>query len=117
MKHWDLISNKGKLPIVFTFSCLNGYFDSPKFETIAERFLNSRHIGAVSYITHTRDSVAGDNLYLNMMIYETLFNESINRIGLAVTLSKVLNTAYSSNIDNYMNTFIIFGDPMLRVYN
>jgi len=112
--HWDMISNQGKLPIVFTFSCLNGYFDFPGFQTIVERFLNKKNLGAIAVATNTRNSYANENLALNIAIFNSINNGHLNSLGGIITASKIQSILLWGHYNYSMNTFLLFGDPLLN---
>ena len=101
------MANQGKLPIAFTFSCLNGYFDSPRFPTIVERFLNEKNKGAIAFASNTRDSTAVENLFLNRYLYESIFNHDINRLCPVLTLSKIKSALDVKQYDTHMNKFVL----------
>jgi len=113
--HWEKMTNRGKLPIIFTFSCLNGYFDSPRFPTIAERFLNAQDKGAIAFASNTRDSSENENLFLNLNIYDAIFNLGMGTLGSVVTQAKIQSITDLSDFITLMNTFTLFGDPALRM--
>ncbi len=113
--HWERMDNQGKLPIVFAFTCLNGYFDSPRFPTIAERFLNEKDTGAVAFASSSRDSTAIENLFLNRAIFDSIFHFHIQLLGQVMSLAKIRAIADVKQYSFYMNTFCLFGDPALRV--
>jgi hypothetical protein len=45
----DSLTNAGRLPVVLSFSCFNLRFDTPRYDTIAERLVNAPAGGAVAF--------------------------------------------------------------------
>ncbi len=113
--HWEKMVNSRTFPIVLSFSCLNGYFDSPRCVSIAERFLKEKDKGAIAFVANTRDSMAHENLFLNKEIYITFFNHDFTRLGTILTFSKLRNIVNVKQYDIHMNTFLLFGDPALKI--
>lgn len=113
--HWENMTNKGKFPIIFTFSCLNGFFDSPRFPTIAERFLNEKDKGAVAVVTNTRGSLESETLFLNWNIFDAIFNLETDTLGSVLTCAKLRSITDVSRFANLMDTFTVLGDPALKI--
>ncbi|MCP4549389.1 MAG: hypothetical protein GY835_23285 [bacterium] len=115
VEDWGKLANRGRYPIVFSFSCLNGYFDSPRFPTIAERFVNVRGKGAIAFAANTRDSIGSEGVVLNVMFLESIFDLRLRSLGAVITRSKIRALTGIDDPSNYMNTFALIGDPALEI--
>ena len=113
--HWEHMVNKGKFPIIFTFSCLNGYFDSPRFPTISERFLNEKNKGAVAVVTNTRGSLGSETLFLNWNVFNAIYNLETDTLGSVVTYAKIRSITDVNRFANLIDTFMVLGDPALKI--
>jgi len=104
-----------KLPLVLMLSCLNGYFSYPDtFECIAEELFRRSDAGSCSTIAATGVSFPSVQKYFARGIYESLFTNRNENLGLAFLNGK-LNTFAELGIDgkNVIKTFSLFGDPAL----
>ncbi|MCP4549394.1 MAG: hypothetical protein GY835_23310 [bacterium] len=113
--HWEKMDNSDALPVVLSFSCLNNYFDSPRFRTIGERFLGADGKGAIAFAAHTRKSVASENLLLSLAIFDGMLRSKVSGLGPIVTLAKVRVLAASGEGARSVSSFTLLGDPALRV--
>ena len=116
---WDterdlaLLANGYRLPVVLNSSCSIGRFDNYAQQAMAERLLSLKGGGAGGVFAGTRVTFALQNLALNKLLVEYLFDSQPRPIGLAHLAARLdLGGADRGNAERYS----IFGDPALNLH-
>ncbi len=103
------LNNKGKYPLVTSFSCKVGLFDKPDHESLTGALVNLADAGAGVGIASARDAYASSNEDLSLLFYSALFDTSGNYSAGAAYSHAVEKKISSLNTE----TYIYFGDPSL----
>ena len=104
------LENGFKLPLVVAMNCLNGLFHDVYQDSLAEALLNNPNGGAVAvWASSALTDPTGQDL-MNRDLYRSLFGADHPTIGDAVMAAK----ANVTDLD-IRNTWILFGDPSMRL--
>jgi hypothetical protein len=106
---WSL-NNSPYLPFLVSMTCLNGFFQDPYSESMAETFLKAEWGGAVAVWTSSGLTDPGGQVPMNKELITLLFNGQGLTIGEAIMGAK--RAAANGDI---RRTWILFGDPTLRL--
>ena len=106
---WAL-TNSPNLPFLVSMTCLNGFFQDPNSESLAETFMKAPLGGAVAVWTSSGLTYPGGQISMNKELIQLLFNGQGLTIGEAIMGAK--QAAGNSDI---RRTWILFGDPTLRL--
>jgi hypothetical protein len=106
---WSL-TNSPYLPFLVSMTCLNGFFQDPSIDSMAETFLKAEQGGAVAVWTSSGLTLPGEQAAMNKELIKLLFNGQGLTIGEAIMGAKQAAT----NRD-VRRTWILFGDPTLRL--
>jgi len=100
-------------PVIFSFSCLNGYFIHPQKTSLAENLLFHPEGGAISMYAPVDQAFMDEQLLLIQVLQDDLRSMSGLRIGdlLKSFIEKSLKT--DPSIQHPGNTYIFFGDPTM----
>jgi hypothetical protein len=104
------LPNWGMPGVFLTFTCLNGDYARWNDESLAEKLLLERGRGAVACFSPTQMGMVEEHEVLARDLFQTLFGERQNALGLAVWEAKLKNPI-RENLDFYT----LFGDPALRL--
>ncbi len=104
------LTNYPYLPFLVSMTCLNGFFQDPYSESLAETFLKAERGGAVAVWTSSGLTVPGEQAVMNLELIRLLFNGQGLTIGEAVMRAKRATTN-----GDIRRTWILFGDPTLRL--
>ena len=106
---WNL-TNSPYLPFLVSMTCLNGFFQDPSSESMAETFLKAERGGAVAVWSSSGLTDPEGQLIMNKELIQLLFNGQGLTIGEAIMRAKqVVPDA------DIRKTWILFGDPTLRL--
>ncbi len=102
--------NGNKLPLVVAMNCLNGFFHDVYSQSLAEALMLAPNGGAVSVWASSGLTAPGPQFQMDQTLVKTLFSQPSTTLGDAVLLAK-------QNIadPDVRKTFILFGDPLLRL--
>jgi hypothetical protein len=106
---WNL-TNSPNLPFFINTTCLNGFFQDPYSESLAEGLLKTPLGGAVAVWTSSGLTDPAEQVPLNEELITLLFNGQGLTIGEAVMRAKQAATDR-----DVRRTWILFGDPTLRL--
>jgi hypothetical protein len=106
------MSNSGNLPVFFAITCLNGYFQDPTLDSLAESLMKSERGGAVAVWT----SSGMCDAYPQAMLDQEMFRLILAPDGGSLMLGEAALKAKSSVADDDVRrTYILFGDPTTRL--
>ena len=105
-------TNGNKLPLVLVMNCLNGYFQDPRLEGIAEGFLKAQNGGAFGVFASSGETVPDGQHQMSNKLYQLLYGSPPTAIALgdAIKIAK----AETADID-VRRTWIFFGDPSMSI--
>ena len=104
------LENGSKLPLVVAMNCLNGLFHDVYQDSLAEALLANPNGGAVMvWASSALTDPTGQDL-MNQDLYRSLFDGENPAVGDAVLAAKANVTDQDTR-----NTWILFGDPSMRL--
>ncbi len=110
------LQNMDKLPIVTVANCLNGFFAGRRTQvSIAEALLRLPGAGAVAVWAPTSLGYASGQRVLLREFYEAVFHGETQTLGEATTAAKISSAGQSRTWDELVETFVLFGDPAMRI--
>jgi len=104
------LTNGDKLPFVVTMNCLNGVFHDVWTESVAEGLLKSPNGGAIGVWASSALTSPDQQYLMNAELYKQIFG-STTSIGDAILKAK-----QATQDRDVRRTFILFGDPTLRLH-
>lgn len=112
----DQLTNADRFPIVLPMTCLEGFFISPypSGSCIAESLVRAVDKGAVATWSPTGLGVVTGHDYLNKGFLDALLVQGSRDIGSATLEGKFWLYASGSSLE-LLDTYLLFGDPALRV--
>jgi hypothetical protein len=91
-------------------TCLNGYFQDPKLESLGESLLKVNNGGAVSVWASSGMTDSRTQTAMNQEFFRQLFGST------TITVGKAIRAAKAATFDNYVRrTWILLGDPTQRM--
>ena len=96
-----------KLPFVFSFTCLTGFFESAFYRSLGQEFIRTNNSGALCFFGASAYTSKQGNLVMDRILLDYAVNGQVQTIGDLVWLTK-------------MNMLARFGDeyvPLVREYN
>ena len=104
------LNNGGRLPFVVAMNCLNGFFHDVYTQSLASALMLSRNGGAVAVWASSGLTAPTPQFQMDQALVKTLFTPPGISIGDAVLLAK--STIADRDV---RRTFILFGDPAMRL--
>jgi hypothetical protein len=104
------LTNGNRLPVFVMMNCLNGFFHDVFTQSLAESLLLSQNGGAVAVWASSGLTAPGPQFQMDQALVKTLFAQPSMTLGDAVLFAK-------SGIgdQDVRKTFILFGDPLMRL--
>lgn len=115
------LNNRDRLPVVFTVTCLSGFFEHPVTPSLGETLLRAENGGAVAALVPSSAAVLTDQRLLSRELASAL--SASNGKSAPRTLGEAVHQAQAGLPDNLggvreiMLTFNLLGDPALRLTN
>ena len=109
------LDNGDRLPIVVTMTCLTGLFTHPEVNSLAEALLWQPQGGAVAVLAPTSLTLASDQSQLRSALAEALVDRRHGTLGSAVLAAWQAVPLDSPGTRDVVATFLLFGDPALRL--
>ncbi len=108
------LTNRQSLSLFFSMTCLNGFFQDPSLESLAEVLLKSRG-GAVAVWASSGMTEPGGQAAMDQEIFKLMFDS--NRVeGKAQTIGEATSRAKAGISDaDVRRTWVLFGDPSTRL--
>jgi uncharacterized repeat protein (TIGR01451 family) len=103
------LNNGNRLPFVVAMNCLNGYFHDLFTDSLGEALLRNGNGGAIGVWASSALTAPHVQAQMNYELYRQIFSTSMP-IGDAVIKAK-----QSVSDNDVRKTFILFGDPTLRL--
>jgi hypothetical protein len=104
------LTNGSALPLVVGMTCLNGFFQTPYAESLAEALLKAENGGAVAVWTSSGLTDPYGQSLMNKGFFRLLFN------GQGLTLGEAAAQAKAATPDqDVRRSWILFGDPTTRL--
>ncbi len=109
----DILENGHRLPIFTTFTCLNGYFNHPTSDALAETLLWAENGGVVAAIAPSGRSFTSQQEPLADSFYNYLLRGDSLTLGEALLRAKE-DASGDADLLEVIHTFNLLGDPALR---
>jgi hypothetical protein len=114
------LTNTGKLPFMVPMTCAEGYFIWPKpsgndYSSLAESVVRLAGRGAIASFSPTGFGLTTGHDLLDRGLFQAIFANHQQQVGIATTQAKLYLTAHSSNNQYLVETYMLFGDPALRL--
>jgi hypothetical protein len=110
------LNDGGKLPLVTTMTCLNGFFPHPMDDfCLAEEFLRAENKGAIAVWSPTGLGYPSGHRILVKELFKAIFANGNRLLGSATTQAKIATYAQDSGWGDLVETFILFGDPVTEI--
>lgn len=115
VKDGAALQNGDRLPVLLNFTCLTGLFTHPRVQSLSETLLWLPNGGAVAVVAPTSLTLASDQSFLSNALVKAYLANPANPIG------DLLLTAWrdvpieSTGTQDVLRTFLLFGDPALRL--
>ena len=103
------LTNNQKLAFFVMMTCLNGYFDDPVLDSLAESLLKASG-GAAAVWASAAVCEPGAQEVMNQELYRLLFSGSAVTVGEAAARAKQVVTD-----PDVRRSWILFGDPAMRL--
>jgi hypothetical protein len=105
------LTNGNRLPVFLMMTCLNGRFQDPNRESLAEALMKAEKGGAVAVWASSGLTLPDPQAVMDQQLIRLLFSDGQSpMLGDAVRGAK----AATANVD-VRRTWILFGDPTMRV--
>lgn len=108
------IKNGERLSILFTPTCLDGFFYHPQKDSLTEALLFKTDGGIVAGLVPTGLSFPFAQDELMDQLYQLLFAPTPPTLGEAMTLAKQKIASERPELQEVIETFVLLGDPALR---
>jgi CSLREA domain-containing protein len=108
------LAPQAQQPLLFTMDCLNGYFQIPGLNSLAEAFVKADGRGAIAAFAPSGLSVHDDaNIYHRALLQELLSGRH-QRLGDAILAAQV-DYANSGAMPELLSIYHLLGDPALAL--
>lgn len=108
----SILVNGKRLPIFTTFTCLNGYFNHPSTDSLAETLLWAENGGVVAAIAPSGRSFTSQQTPLADAFYNYLLTAEASTLGEALEFAKIMASS-DPDLREVIHTFNLLGDPAL----
>jgi hypothetical protein len=109
------LGNKDRLPIVFTVTCLSGYFEHPATVSLGEALLRNPNGGAVAALVPSSAAVLTDQRLLAQGLAKALSQQGTRALGDVVHEAQLSLPQQGGGVREILLTFNLLGDPSLPV--
>lgn len=106
------LTNRGKYPISFAWSCLVGYFDDPDSASMAELLLRKADAGSIAFYGSTAKATINVDNPLMMNYFYNQYAEEALSLGQIVQLTEN-NLLLTGNTSDIIHMYNLQGDPAL----
>jgi YVTN family beta-propeller protein len=108
------LAPQARQPLVLTMNCLNGYFQYPQGDSLAEELVKAQDKGAVAAFSPTGLSLNDPAHLFHRALLQELLHSNHHRIGDAILAAQAAyaDTGASPEL---LAIYHLFGDPALRI--
>lgn len=104
----------GRLPIVFSFTCLTGFFESNFYESLGEEFLRKSQNGCIAFYGASAYTKRNIDIHMSRTLLNTAMENSAHSLGELINITEMLmlvnNTSEALPLIRQYN---LLGDPAL----
>jgi hypothetical protein len=108
------LANGSRLPIVLSWTCLDGYWCYPGLPCLEEELLIGQDKGSVAGFSPTGLGLATGHDLLWRGFYRSIYQAGTRELGLAAIDAKLALWA-TGTFPDLIATYTVFGDPALRL--
>ncbi len=106
--------SSGRLPIIFSLTCLTGDFESSDYPSLGEEFLRLKKNGTVGFFGASGYTSATGNLIMNRMLLDNAVNGSFESVGDLLSFVKMnMLVSFGSEYVALVREYNFLGDPAL----
>jgi hypothetical protein len=105
-----LLANQNHLAVFVMMTCLNGYFDDPGLNSLAEALMKTGTGGAVAVWASSGMTMPDEQASMNREFYRQLFANRGIALGDAIKRAKA-----ATSDGDVRRTWILLGDPSMRL--
>ena len=109
----QMMMNGNRLPVFTTFTCLNGYFNHPSVDALAETLLWTPDGGIVAAVAPSGRTFTSQQTPLANLFYQSLLGGEAETLGEALRQAEA-TAAENANMGDVIHAFNLLGDPALR---
>jgi hypothetical protein len=109
------LANDERLPVVLSFSSLDGFFHFPGLPALSETFLRAEGGGVVAWWGSSGGGFAPGHNLMNIGVFDAVFRDGIVAIGPATHRGLVALYQSSTTYRNLIDVFILLGDPAMNL--
>jgi hypothetical protein len=104
----------GRLPAVFSFTCLTGFFESSEYRSLGEEFLRLPRNGAVCFYGASAYTSRNGNIIMNKLLLDELLSGNWKRLGDCLSYCEMsMLVRYDVQYLNLVRQYNLLGDPAL----
>lgn len=112
--HNDQWGPGGRLPIVFSFTCLTGFFESTMYGSLGEEFVRQSSAGAVAFYGASAYTSRAGNFLMNRILMEEAVDGPIESLGELLWLCEIKTLAADqTRWLPLVRQYNLLGDPAL----
>ena len=109
------LDNAGRLPVVFTVTCLSGFFEHPATVSLGETLLRQPGGGAVATLVPSSAAVLSDQRLLALGLADALADPIERSLGEIVLDAQKALPEQTGGVRDILLTFNLLGDPSLKI--
>ncbi|MGE5603641.1 MAG: C25 family cysteine peptidase [Nitrososphaerales archaeon] len=109
------LTNKDRLPIVFTVTCLSGFFEHPSIVSLGETLLRNANGGAVAALVPSSAGLLPDQELLAQGLAKALSQPTPRALGDIVHDAQLSLPQQAGGVREILLTFNLLGDPSLTI--
>ena len=109
------LRNRGRFPIFTTFTCLNGYFNHPDVDALAETLLTAPNGGVAAAIAPSSRTTTHQQFLVADIFFAQLLGGEVSTLGEALQIAKQEN-ATNSTARDVIYSYNLLGDPALQFH-
>ncbi|MFW5785380.1 MAG: C25 family cysteine peptidase [Chitinispirillaceae bacterium] len=104
----------GKLPFIFSFTCLTGFFESVFYRSLGEEFVRNGRHGAISFYGASAYTSQNGNLIMNRMLLKHALEGSFESIAELIGYVEMLMVVeHGPDYIPLIRQYNLLGDPAL----
>ena len=104
------LTNGDRLPLVLMMTCLNGLYQNPLRESLAESLVRSKTGGAIAVWGSSGMTPPSPQLAMSRILFSNLFGSEPLRLGEAIR-----NAKKGTRDPDVRRTWMLFGDPTMKI--
>jgi hypothetical protein len=104
----------GRLPVVFSFTCLAGFFESVFYRSLGEEFLRNSRNGAIAFYGGAGYSLRPADIKMSQILLRAAVSHRFESLGALVAHTEAMMLAiYQRRAIPHIRQYNLLGDPAL----